>query len=66
MLVELFRQDCIGYRILPVSGWTELARINDQVIEGNQEVGPPDPPLVVLSTDTLKGDAITSSFGQSC
>lgn len=43
ILTTLLKDDCIGYRVLPVSGWSELARIHqDQVAEN------PDLRTVVL------------------
>lgn len=38
ILVALLSQDCIGYRVVPVSGWSDLARINAEMIEDNTDL----------------------------
>ena len=36
MLADLFKQDDILYRIVPVSGMNELERIRDELIQNNE------------------------------
>lgn len=38
ILTTLLRDDCIGYRVLPVPGWSELARIHAEQIVDNEDL----------------------------
>jgi hypothetical protein len=38
ILVGLLRHDQIGHNVVPVAGWSELARVNREMVEGNTKV----------------------------
>lgn len=38
ILVALLNADCIGYRVVPVSGWSDLSRINQEMVEDNTDL----------------------------
>lgn len=39
ILSGLLRHDQIGHNVVPVAGWSELARVNREMVEGNSKVG---------------------------
>ena len=40
ILCGLLKHDQIGYNVVPIAGWQELARVNREMIDGNDRVGP--------------------------
>ena len=42
ILVGLLKHDQIGYNVVPVSGWSELARVNREMVDGDGKVGESD------------------------
>jgi len=38
ILISLLNDDCVGYKVVPVSGWQELSRINSEQVQDNLDL----------------------------